>query len=228
MEPRAKPIKHILWDWNGTLLDDLWLSVEAINVVLDRYQLPRVTTESYLNIFTFPVKTYYARLGFDFREHPFEVVGTEFIEEYTRRMTQPALRPGARDCLDRLARAGVGQSLFSAAKQQMLTELMDYHQLTAYFDDIIGQNDHYAHGKTEAGKAWLANKGLDPETIVFVGDTLHDLEVAEVMGVHGVLLSGGHTSEARLRARTSQVFQSLEVLQTWLFNHLNGTPESHE
>ncbi|NOZ73954.1 MAG: HAD family hydrolase [FCB group bacterium] len=222
MEPGAKPIKHILWDWNGTLLDDLWLSVEAINVVLDRYHLPRVSIENYLDIFTFPVKTYYRRLGFDFGKNPFEVVGTEFIREYTRRMKEPVLRPGARDCLARLTRSGVKQSLFSAAKQEMLTELMEFHELTSGFEDVIGQDDHYAHGKTDAGLAWLKRQSLDPQSILFVGDTLHDLDVARVMGVQHALITGGHTSDQRLRAQTSQVFNSFKELEAWLLARVNG------
>lgn len=82
-------IKHIIWDWNGTLLDDLWLSIKAINIVLNRYQLPEIHEEKYLEIFTFPVIDYYERLGFDFEKQPFTVVGTEFIEEYTKRQLKP-------------------------------------------------------------------------------------------------------------------------------------------
>ncbi|MFQ6614907.1 MAG: HAD family hydrolase, partial [Fidelibacterota bacterium] len=153
MEPGTKPIKHILWDWNGTLLDDLWLSVEAINVILTRYRLPTISREYYLDIFAFPVKAYYRRLGFDFKRHPFETVGTEFIMEYTRRMREPDLRPGAQACLEHLADNGVKQHIFSAAKKEMLEDLLSYHGLRSCFEDVIGQNDHYAHGKTDAGRA---------------------------------------------------------------------------
>ena len=59
-------IKHIVWDWNGTLLDDLWLSIKAINIVLKRHNLPQVNDKIYLNLFIFPVIEYYKKLGFDF------------------------------------------------------------------------------------------------------------------------------------------------------------------
>ncbi|MFQ6614569.1 MAG: HAD family hydrolase, partial [Fidelibacterota bacterium] len=58
--------------------------------------------------------------------------------------------------------------------------------------------------------------------IVFVGDTLHDLEVSEALGVTGVLLTGGHTSEKRLRARTSRIFTSFPELENWLLKRING------
>lgn len=61
-------IKHIIWDWNGTLLDDVGLSLEAINIVLARYNLPPLRKERYLEIFTFPVIEYYRELGFNFED----------------------------------------------------------------------------------------------------------------------------------------------------------------
>ncbi len=222
MEPRTNPIKHVLWDWNGTLLDDLWLAIRAINIILDRYQLPRVDETTYLDIFDFPVKDYYVKLGFDFKKTPFEIVGTEFIEEYTRRMTQPHLRKGSRQCLDRLHDLGVNQSLFSAGKLQMLHELLDFHQLKSYFDDVIGQTDHYAHGKTDSGRQWLTENSVDPESVVFIGDTLHDLDVAEELGFDGVIITGGHTSESRIHERTDKVFESMDALESWLLASLNG------
>ena len=60
-------IKHIVWDWNGTLLDDLWLSIKAINIVLKRHNLPQVNDKKYLNLFIFPVIEYYKKLGFNFK-----------------------------------------------------------------------------------------------------------------------------------------------------------------
>ena len=112
-------IKHIIWDWNGTLLDDLWLSIKAINIVLKRYSLPEITEEKYLDILTFPVVNYYELLGFDFNKHHFEVVGTEFIEEYTRFQKKPKLHHGARELMSEISNRGITQSLVSAARKKM-------------------------------------------------------------------------------------------------------------
>ena len=64
-------IKHIVWDWNGTLLNDNWLAIKAINILLKRYNLPLITLEQYLAVFTFPVIDYYKELGFDFNKTSF-------------------------------------------------------------------------------------------------------------------------------------------------------------
>ncbi len=209
-------IKHIIWDWNGTLLDDLWLSIKAINIVLKRYHLPEINADQYLEIFTFPVIDYYERLGFDFKKNPFKVVGTEFIEEYTKRQLKPALHESAMELITCLQQNGVTQSILSAARQQMLDKLIKHHDLQSFFVNVIGQDDHYAHGKTNAGKVWVKSLDVQPHEVLFVGDTLHDLDVAKAIGADCVLVAGGHTGYHRLADSNATVFRNLRELKSWL------------
>ena len=58
--------KHIIWDWNGTLINDVWLVVEAMNKMLKKRNLPKIDSKKYREIFDFPVTEYYSKLGFDF------------------------------------------------------------------------------------------------------------------------------------------------------------------
>ena len=43
-------LKHIIWDWNGTLLDDSWLCVESINKSLKKRNLPQIDKEKYFQV----------------------------------------------------------------------------------------------------------------------------------------------------------------------------------
>lgn len=210
--------RHIIWDWNGTLLDDLWLSVAAMNNLLQRRKMQPLKQARYLDIFTFPVKDYYERLGFDFKVEPFSVSGTEFINEYTRRMFEPVLHTGAVPFLEEVHNRGLSQSLLSAASQQMLEKLMDYHGLRKYFTKLIGQNNHYANGKIEAGKAWIKKLHFRSHEILFIGDTIHDREVAEALGADCVLLSHGHTSSERLLKSGVIVLRNYKELGEWFIN----------
>ena len=74
--------KHIIWDWNGTLLDDRWLCIEAINKTLSKRNMNTVTDNEYVELFCFPVKDYYKKLGFDFIREPFSSLGTDFVDYY--------------------------------------------------------------------------------------------------------------------------------------------------
>ncbi|MEM9226864.1 MAG: HAD family hydrolase, partial [Verrucomicrobiota bacterium] len=77
--------KHIIWDWNGTLIDDTWLCVEVINQIMALRKMPPVNIDSYRAEFGFPVIEYYHKLGFDLEHDPFEEISVEFISEYNRR-----------------------------------------------------------------------------------------------------------------------------------------------
>lgn len=209
--------KHIIWDWNGTLLDDNWLSVEAMNILLARRQLPLLTLDKYVRIFTFPVSDYYQRLGFDFDSEPFTVSGTEFIEEYNLRAFEPKLHPSVRETIFWLKERGVSHSILSASGQEILDQLVDYHNLTSLFIGVVGQKDHYARGKTDAGRAWLRQLSYQPGEILFVGDTIHDREVARALGVECALVACGHNNYERLQDQGGPVFNDITALRTWLY-----------
>lgn len=202
-------IKHVIWDWNGTLLDDAWLCVDVMNEVLARRALPKLTLERYGEVFRFPVRDYYAELGFDFEREPFEVIGTEFIEGYSAREAACDLRPEARNVLEGIAGAGLTQSVLSASQLSRLQHQAQRLDVHASFNAIVGLDDHYAASKVEVGRRWLEASGVDPEKTVLVGDTDHDVEVAQHLGVRCLLVPSGHQAPERLRASGAEVANDL-------------------
>ncbi len=208
-------IKHIIWDWNGTLLNDNWLSIKAINILLKKYNLLAIKKEKYLEIFTFPVIDYYKKLGFAFDKTPFSIVGTEFIVEYTNRMFEADLQDGAFEVLNYFNEIGISQSLLSAAKQKMLDDLMKFHKLEKYFLKVSGLTDHYANSKIDAGKSWIKELKHDPQDVLLIGDTLHDVEVADEIGTECVLIAQGHNAYDRLKSSGKKVFHNLHEFKRW-------------
>jgi phosphoglycolate phosphatase len=192
--------KHIIWDWNGTLLDDAWLCVEIMNGMLARRRLPPLTMETYEQIFDFPVMDYYRKVGFDFAIDPFERLSDEFMGVYDRRVRECPLRHGAREILRAGHQRGVTQSILSAMKQETLVALIDHFDLRGYFTDLTGLDNHHAAGKLALAQTWIAAHDQRRADIVLVGDTVHDFEVAQALGVACMLIPGGHHSRARLAA----------------------------
>ena len=115
---------HVIWDWNGTLFDDVGLCADIMNGLLRARALPLLTVERYRDVFDFPVIEYYRKLGFDFARDPFEVVGTEFIRHYEQRKLEAGLYPGARAVIKALRTAGLSQSVLSAYQQDTLRSLV--------------------------------------------------------------------------------------------------------
>ncbi|MFQ6678177.1 MAG: HAD family hydrolase [Fidelibacterota bacterium] len=208
-------LQHIIWDWNGTLLNDRWLCVESINKTLRRRNLPTITEEKYLDIFCFPVEDYYKKLGFDFDKEPFTITGTEFIKNYNSRFQEPELHDGVIELLDFFQKRGMTQSVLSAGKLEYVNDCIFHHSLEKYFISMLGIDNHYAGGKTDIGKAWIKKMHFSPQECLIIGDTLHDLDVAREMGVNCVLIAQGHTSRARLDATGAKVFENLSEFREW-------------
>ena len=78
---------------------------------------------------------------------------------------------------------------------------------------ICGLDDHYAAGKIAVGRQLLQQLKVDPAQTVLIGDTLHDYEVAEALGVACVLVSHGHYAKQRLAQIHQYVVDSLEHLE---------------
>jgi phosphoglycolate phosphatase len=69
---RTEKYKNIIWDWNGTLIDDLDIAVKSICTLLVEHELPEISVEKYRNVFGFPVRKYYEDIGFDLSKHSFD------------------------------------------------------------------------------------------------------------------------------------------------------------
>ena len=203
------PYKHIMWDWNGTLLDDSRMAVMVINETLAKRDMPIISHSHYQKIFGFPVIDYYRRLGFDFVDESFEVVGTEFIEGYEKHKFDVGLHAGVEDVLLKLSSLRVSHSILSAYKQNTLDELVAHFGLTHRFLKIVGLNNHYAHSKVDNAIQWMSELEYETSEVLFVGDTDHYFEVAEAIGVDCVLIPGGHQTREALKKTGARVLDKL-------------------
>ncbi|MRS03322.1 HAD family hydrolase [bacterium] len=204
--------QHIIWDWNGTLLDDVELCVSIINTLLVKRKLAPVSVEYYREIFSFPIIQYYENLGFDFTHESFESIGTEFILDYEKKRAQCTLITDATTTLQYFTQLGLSQSILSASKQNYLLDAVRSYGLESLFMEINGLDNHYASSKVDIGLAFMARNNLDPKTILLIGDTLHDADVAKALGIECCLVPNGHQSQARLAACGVPIVNSLSEL----------------
>jgi phosphoglycolate phosphatase len=203
----------IIWDWNGTLLDDSWLAVRVMDNMLTKRDLPGLTLERYQEVFDFPVQDYYARVGFDFNLESFELLGMEFINHYNNLHFECGLRPFAKETLRKFQDAGLKQYVLSARKHDSLGEEMKYHGISHYFENFMGLSDIYANGKIELGKLLFQTHQINPKKAVLIGDTVHDTETANALGIDCILVEGGHQSAQRLKMENARIFKTLEEIR---------------
>ena len=200
----------ILWDWNGTLLDDVELCVDALNRLLAEYGYPqRYDRDQYQAIFGFPIEEYYIRAGFDFSRHSFAELAEKYMEDYVPASAACPLMDGAVDALETFRDAGLRQVVLSASKRDTLRAQVEQRGVTGYFDRLLGLGDIYAKSKVEIGLAYLREGGFDPAKAVMIGDSTHDFEVAQALGVRCVLQSGGHQPPEKLKETGASVVAGL-------------------
>ena len=108
-------MKHIIWDFNGTLLNDAQLSVDLDNDVFDQIGVPRITLEDYRNNMTMPVRDFYPRVGVDYAKHSYEEIARLWLDEFNKRAVGVGLIPGVLEAIRALHAQGRSQSVLSAS-----------------------------------------------------------------------------------------------------------------
>lgn len=204
--------RHVIWDWNGTLVDDIDCVVGAMGALLERRSLPPLTHERYRDVFDFPVRVYYEAVGLDLAGESFDALAEEWVAEFLERWPAAGLRTGAREVLAHIEAAGISQSVLSAAENALLAEQAEHFGLSGRFSALVGIDDHHAESKVEHGRRWLEALPIAPADVLLVGDTTHDVEVARALGVDVVLIEGGHQSRRRLEATGTPVVEDLAAV----------------
>ena len=205
-------MNSIIWDWNGTLLNDLDVCISCINVLLERRNLPLLDKAVYKEVFSFPVIDYYKAIGFDFSKEDFSIPAHEFIDLYEENIKNCSLHPAAKQVLHSFNKKGFRQFVLSAMHQNMLEQTLKHNGILQYFEGIAGLNDHYAVSKIDRGRQLIKEFQIEKNKARIIGDTIHDFEVARELGIECILVADGHQSEERLKATETNVVSSLEML----------------
>jgi phosphoglycolate phosphatase len=209
-------LKHIIWDWNGTLLNDLQLCVNIMNSLLTERNKPTISVARYQDIFDFPIKDYYERAGIDFNSEPWEKISIDFIERYNDLRYGCDLHSQSKAFIRDLKQQGISHSILSAREQLELLNDVSHYSLSSFFDHICGIEDHYGASKVHIAHKLFAQLGLSKSEIIMVGDTSHDAEVAGEMGINCVLISHGHHSAEKLENTGAKVVPSFTGLAEYL------------
>ncbi|MCB0913003.1 MAG: HAD family hydrolase [Propionibacteriaceae bacterium] len=205
---------HVVWDWNGTLFDDVACCVGVVNRLLDEYGLPAVDgIRGYQAVFRFPIIDYYADLGFDTSpDGNFTAAAHRYLELYAAASAGCRLHDGALAVLRALHATGAKQVVISASEQQNLLAQLGPFGLDAWIEGAHGIEDVYAASKEGLARRWLAESGADPADVWFVGDSEHDYEIAHALGARCVLFSGGHHGRAHLAGLGAPVVDDLRAI----------------
>ena len=196
------------------MLDDVELCISSINSLLKNRNLTQINTEKYKEVFSFPVKEYYKTLGFDFEAEDFSVPAHQYIDLYFAGFDSCSLQKNAVEVLAHFREKGIRQFVLSAMEHEMLEETLKLKGIFNFFEGVAGLRDHYAVSKIDVGKKLILDYEINRENTLMIGDTTHDFEVAEQLGVKCILIANGHQSVERLRKTGGMVIDDLKQLVT--------------
>lgn len=207
-----KQIQTIVWDWNGTLLNDVALCEHTINKMLKKRGLPLLDHDAYQRVFQFPIIDYYRKAGFDFDCEPFEALAKEYMDYYQPRSLQCKLHAHVLDMLEHFRKKGKQQVLLSASRLDLLQEQLSNYPLSDQFEQVLGINDYYARSKAQLAKHFVEESGQAQDQIVFIGDSVHDYEVAKQAGCACILVANGHEHKEKLLRCDCETVDRIEEL----------------
>lgn len=216
-----KSNKLIIWDWNGTLLNDVNASICSMNSLLESRNISQINHTRYRDVFTFPVKEYYKKLGFNFSMESFEKLSSEYVSLYKKNSENSGLHIGAAKILDYFQMKNINQIIISAMEQQALEEQIKKSKIFYYFDTVIGLNNIYAQGKIENAKNYFKNnQNINVQECILIGDTYHDFEVSNVLNCGCILVDNGHQnlSKFKLKGNVKILNNLLEIHEGNIIN----------
>jgi phosphoglycolate phosphatase len=189
---------HILWDWNGTLLDDTQAAFDTLNIMLRKRGAEEITMDFYRDNFSFPVRPFYEAIGVKLEAEDWDELAVEYHDIYALQRKKLNIETVA--ALSAVSEAGAGQSIISALRQDLLTAAVrDEYGLGGFFEYIYGVDNLDGASKLTRAQELVANLRRRGEyDLTLIGDSLHDKEVADELGVKCVLCSQGSHAHWRL------------------------------
>ena len=202
---------HILWDFNGTILDDVDAGIKSVNKLLSDRGLPLVDSrERYHQVFGFPIIDYYRRLGFDFDKEPYEVIAPIWVEQYLENVKESKIFDDLRKTVAFFSKMGLKQIVLSATELEMLKKQLSLADCLDLFDDVLGLDNIHAASKVSLAQKW---REKNPDAVpLIIGDTVHDAEVAESIGADCILIARGHQSRDTLEKTGCPVYENFDEL----------------
>ena len=208
--------KYIIFDFNGTIIDDVQLCLDLLNEILKLEELPLVDMEKYKNIFTFPIIEYYKRAGITFEKHSFKELSTWFVNKYQPLSFECSLYQGIVETITKLKQNGYKVILLSASQIDNLVEQTQKFGITHLFDKILGIDNIEAKSKLEIARNYFKEHEINMRECLFVGDSTHDYEVGNSLGGDVVLISYGHQSKEVLSSCGVPIIDSIYQLEKYL------------
>ena len=205
---RIPMFKNIIFDWSGTLVDDLALTLDASNYVFSQYGKPCMNRDEFRAEFQLPYPDYYARV---LPHADLDELEDHFRYAFRVSNAPVEVLPNAREFLEFCRARGVRCFILTSVDAKEFDTQCRELGMMEYFEAIhagIRHKDAHIH-------TLLAQHGLHAHETAFIGDMQHDVETAHHAGITSIAVLTGYNDAAQLsKARPDMIVPDLLVLRT--------------
>lgn len=195
-------IKHVVFDWSGTLYNDHDVSFLATQETIKYFSGHTLSQTEYHQHFTLPVSRFYSRY---IKNVSIKKIDEYYFNCFANHYSRGSLFAGVLETLKYLKKNGVMISIFSTVRQDLLDALCKKYKLSPFIDFIQGS----VFDKIKEFPTHLKKIAARPQSTLFIGDTDHDVKAAQQNGLlSGCVLNGYHHPQKLLSLRPQFVWQN--------------------
>ena len=205
-------ITHIVWDFNGTVLDDVRMSVAAVNDMLTARGLEKTNVDVYRDTLCMPLTDYYKTVGI--YSDDIEALSAEFRACCDRHPEDAEVFGGIIQAVESARKMGIKSIVMSSLYHPQLLSEIERYRLTGVFDDVLGLPDRKLGSKYQNAKNYFEKNGIDAKNTLFLGDLTTDAQMARALGADCILIANGHMSKSVCQKECEKVFDNVyEVIE---------------
>ncbi len=208
-------ITHIIWDYNGTVVDDVDTSVAAVNEMLRRRGLSQTDKLTYVNTLVMPLENYYKSVGIC--NESINTLSVEFQQLCNKYSKLSSIFEGVFDVITAARQLNITNILMSSLYNEYLISEVKRYKINDWFDEIIGMTDTSVKSKLSNAKNYLASNKINPQNVLFIGDLTSDAEMAKAVGADCILIPNGHNSKVRCQSQGVKVYDNIKDVKQYLF-----------
>ncbi|GEM_PF-235060 len=199
-------IDTVIFDWSGVLSDELDADVATVNEILEERGHSKVSKEKFLELYELPWSNFYKKQGL-----PFDV-DTEYSSWkriFPKHYSKLKLFPRAKETLQWLKERGKKIIVLSSHNAELVKEEIEQFGLGGIIDAFDAGNNN----KMQKIDALLKEHCIKKKETVYLGDTAHDIETAQFVGVKSIAVLGGFENRGKLeKAKPDYILEKISDL----------------
>ena len=209
--PVTTPLRLVVFDVDGTLIDSGDAIVAAMRAAFDHAERPWPTAEAIRRIVGLELYEAVERLAPDLDEPTNRLIGDAYKDAFVKARQagggegSAPLYDGARSALERLHGTEALMGVATGKARRGLDHTLDAHDLREFF--ITTQTCSENPGKPNPGMIESACRetGVDARHVVMIGDTVFDIEMAMNAGARAIGVGWGYHEPDELRDAGAEV-----------------------